>query len=109
CDLDALIVVEGAGLAEQLVDERGLAVVDVRDDGHVAEAHGDRTLEREERGRPLGAASGSVHPRPESPGVRCRSMPSDAYRLFAWAVENHAPLRCRYKGMVREFCPITLG
>ena len=36
-------------------------------------------------------------------------MPSDAYRLFAWAIENHAQLRCRYKGMVREFCPITLG
>ena len=36
-------------------------------------------------------------------------MPSDAYRLFAWAIENHQPLRCRYKGMVREFCPITLG
>lgn len=36
-------------------------------------------------------------------------MPSDAYRLFAWAAENHTPLRCRYKGMPREFCPITLG
>lgn len=36
-------------------------------------------------------------------------MPSNAYRLFAWAVENHAPLRCRYKGLPREFCPITLG
>ena len=36
-------------------------------------------------------------------------MPSETYRLFAWAVENHAPLRCRYKGMPREFCPITLG
>jgi hypothetical protein len=36
-------------------------------------------------------------------------MPSDAYRLFAWAIQNHAPLRCRYKGIVREFCPITLG
>ena len=36
-------------------------------------------------------------------------MPSHAYRLFAWAIENHTPLRCRYKGMVREFCPITLG
>ncbi len=36
-------------------------------------------------------------------------MPSDAYRLFAWAIENHAPLACRYKGMPREFCPITLG
>ncbi len=28
---------EGAGLLEQLVDERGLAVVDVRDNGDVAE------------------------------------------------------------------------
>ena len=36
-------------------------------------------------------------------------MPSDAYRLFAWAVENHVPLACRYKGMPREFCPITVG
>ena len=36
-------------------------------------------------------------------------MPSDAYRLFAWAAENHAPLRCRYKGMARAFCPVTLG
>ena len=36
-------------------------------------------------------------------------MPSDAYRLFAWAIENHAPLRCRYMGMPRELCPITLG
>ncbi len=33
----ALVVAEGAGLAEQLVDKRGLAVVDVRDNGHVAE------------------------------------------------------------------------
>jgi hypothetical protein len=37
---DALVVAERAGLAEQLVDERGLAMIDVRDDGHVAEAHG---------------------------------------------------------------------
>lgn len=36
-------------------------------------------------------------------------MPSDAYRLIAWAIENHAPMSCRYKGMPREFCPITLG
>ena len=36
-------------------------------------------------------------------------MRSDCYRLFARAIENHAPLACRYKGMPREFCPITLG
>jgi hypothetical protein len=39
--LDALVVAEGAGLAEQLVDEGRLAVIDVGDDRHVAEAHGD--------------------------------------------------------------------
>ncbi len=33
---DALVVAESAGLAEELVDERGLAVVDVGDDRHVA-------------------------------------------------------------------------
>ena len=37
--LHALIVAEGAGLAEQLVDQGGLAVIDVGDDRHVAEAH----------------------------------------------------------------------
>ena len=36
-------------------------------------------------------------------------MASDVYRLFAWGIENHVPLRCRYKGVPREFCPITLG
>lgn len=41
--------------------------------------------------------------------MRCPTMASPSYRLFAWAVENHAPLRCRYKGFPREFCPITLG
>ena len=37
--LHALVVAEGAGLAEQLVDKRRLAVIDVGDDRHVAEAH----------------------------------------------------------------------
>jgi hypothetical protein len=37
--LHALVVAEGAGLAEQLIDESRLAVIDVGDDGHVAEAH----------------------------------------------------------------------
>ena len=36
---DALVVAEGAGLAEKLVDERGLAMIDVRNDRHVAKAH----------------------------------------------------------------------
>jgi len=36
---DALVVAEGAGLTEELVDERGLAVVDVCDNRHVAEVH----------------------------------------------------------------------
>jgi hypothetical protein len=33
---------EGAGLAQQLVDEGGLAVVDVGDDGDVSEGAGHR-------------------------------------------------------------------
>jgi hypothetical protein len=37
--LDALVVAEGAGLAEELVDKRRLAVIDVGDDRHVAQIH----------------------------------------------------------------------
>ncbi len=37
---NALVVAEGAGLAKHLVDERRLAVVDVRDDRNIAQAHG---------------------------------------------------------------------
>jgi hypothetical protein len=36
---DALVVAESAGLTEKLIDERGLTMVDVGDDRHVAEAH----------------------------------------------------------------------
>ena len=39
---DVLVRGEGAGLAQQLVDQRGLAVVDVGDDGDVAEGAGHR-------------------------------------------------------------------
>src|SRR3546814_14751971 len=35
----ALVVAEGAGLAEKLVDKRRLAMIDVGDDRHVAEAN----------------------------------------------------------------------
>ena len=38
---DALVVAEGARLAEELVDEGRLAVIDVRDDRHVAQVHLD--------------------------------------------------------------------
>ena len=36
----ALVVAKGAGLLQQAIDQRGLAVVDVGDDGDVAEVHG---------------------------------------------------------------------
>ena len=36
---DALVFAEGAGLLEQAVDQRGLAMVDVRDDRDIAELH----------------------------------------------------------------------
>ena len=35
----SLVLAEGAGLLQQLVDEGGLAVVDVGDDGDVAKVH----------------------------------------------------------------------
>ena len=61
--LDPLILAEGAGLLEQLVDERGLAVVDVGDDGDVAQLH----LRCPKRGARERAAGGSV----PSPEKRC--------------------------------------
>ena len=44
---DPLIVAEGAGLLQQAVDERGLAVVDVGDDGDIAQLHGFAVSERD--------------------------------------------------------------
>ena len=35
--LDLLVGAEGAGLAQQLIDQRGLAVIDVRNDGDVTD------------------------------------------------------------------------
>ncbi len=53
---DVLVVAEGAGLPEERVDEGGLAVVDVGDDGDVAELrHGGA-------GRPGGAKAQKVSP-----------------------------------------------
>ena len=40
---DLLVGAEGAGLAQQLIDQRGLAVVDMRDDRDVADIHGSST------------------------------------------------------------------
>jgi hypothetical protein len=37
---DALVLAEGAGLLSAAVDQRGLAMVDVRDDRDVAQLHG---------------------------------------------------------------------
>ena len=43
---DALVLAEGARLLEQAVDERGLAMVDVGDDGDVAQFHGTGRLSK---------------------------------------------------------------
>jgi hypothetical protein len=45
-----LVGAEDAGLGEQLVDQGGLAVVDVGDDGDVAERHGKTGLDRRKAG-----------------------------------------------------------
>ena len=41
-----LIVAEGAGLLQQTVDQGGLAVVDMGDDGDIAKVHGGLNAER---------------------------------------------------------------
>jgi hypothetical protein len=35
-------------------------------------------------------------------------MPTQTYRFFAWAIENHVPLFCFYDANPRVFCPIIL-
>ena len=70
-----------------------------------------QTLPEGGKAAPLGGSRGFVHLAAATHSLARRSagMASDVYRLFAWAIENHVPLRCRYKGMPCEFCPITLG
>src|SRR6185437_15638447 len=41
---DALVVAIGAGLLQQAIDQRGLAVVDVGDDGDVTKVHGSSSV-----------------------------------------------------------------
>ena len=41
--LNLLVLAERAGLLQQLVDQRSLAVVDMRDDGDVAQVHDARS------------------------------------------------------------------
>jgi hypothetical protein len=36
-------------------------------------------------------------------------MPSPAYKLFAWAIENRSRVLCNQNGYAREICPIILG
>ena len=43
---DLLVVAEGAGLGEQPVDQGGLAMIDMGDDGDVAQVHGCAGLSR---------------------------------------------------------------
>ena len=47
--LDLLIGAEGAGLPQQLIDQRGLAVIDVRNDGDVADLVHERIQSTEGR------------------------------------------------------------
>ena len=46
---DALIVAERAGLLQQAIDQGGLAVVDVGDNGDVAQFHGKSSFQRARR------------------------------------------------------------
>ena len=42
---DALILAEGAGLLQQAVDQRGLAMVDMGDDGDIAQIHSKKAFD----------------------------------------------------------------
>ena len=89
---DLLVRAEGAGLAQHGVDERGLAVVDVGDDGDVAEAAGQCAKtweiapdERDERcgGDPIypytgRSAGGGLHRAPRRATVRASIAVSQA-------------------------------
>ncbi len=58
--LDPLVVAEGPGLRQELVDERRLAVVDVGDDGDVAQLHGVSEASRARHATGCGNAAGSA-------------------------------------------------
>ena len=59
--LHDLVLAKGAGLAEHLVDERRLAVIDVRDDGDVPDLHKLRKLiTKRSRPRPQRACAAAV-------------------------------------------------
>ena len=51
--LDPLVVAEGAGLTEQHVDESGLAMIDVGNNGDIAQRHFGPPGGREDEGRPI--------------------------------------------------------
>ena len=57
-----LVGAEDAGLGEQLVDERGLAVVDVGDDGDVAQGHGSGQVLSSKGARLYGNAGRAASP-----------------------------------------------
>ena len=61
---DMLMVAEGAGLREKFIDEGGLAMIDMRDDGDVADLHNDlgqRGRKWGQRGRKRGELNGAAH------------------------------------------------
>ena len=55
---DALILAKRAGLLEQPVDERGLAVVDMGDDRDIAQLHGTGRVKEQPRLLPTAANGG---------------------------------------------------
>ena len=57
---DALVLAEGAGLLEQTIDEGGLAMIDVSDDGDVSQLHEKARFGNGGRAAPrMGAAKSS--------------------------------------------------
>ncbi len=92
--LDLLIGPEGARLAQELIDERGLAVIDVGDDGDVA------NMFHFEKGREYGGCAGNP-----SMGVRRERM-----RLILRALGNAFFIdRLRKNGKYKGWIMLTRG
>ena len=81
---DLLVRAEGAALAQQLVDQRRLAVVDVGDDGDVADLAGHA-----ERLSGSGEGEWRATSAPTSAGLRRRDAISSPPAM--WAVPRKAP------------------
>ncbi len=87
--LDLLVGAEGAGLAEQLIDERGLAVVDVGDDCDVADfVHEIGASKLRRAGAPACRSDWAIREAARRPTTRSANMDATC-AASTWGVTRH--------------------